>query len=268
MAKEPNYFRAAFLMPANLFAMGAAAVGSLVSGEPMVLVAALGLESLYLGLLSNASTFKRAVRANSGVASKRDAERESQSLLEELSQSQKEHYLALRALRDKILANHQKLPGGRVLAASSEQRVDALLNSFLRLVSTLNHYRKYLSSTDRKQVERELAELEEETKGETNPRLLDVKQKRVEILKKRVQRFQQAEESRELVSHQLAGIEDLLKLTHEQSIAIRDPESLGRQLDVLAAETQATEESVKEMERFIEFTEESGPQLPSGVRVR
>lgn len=266
MAKQPSYIRAAFLMPANLFALGAAAVGSLVVGEPMVAVAALGLESVYLGLLANASTFKRAIRANSGAD--KTVEKETAALIDELSQSQKEHYLALRELRDKILANHQKLPGGRVLAASSEQRVDALLTSFLKLISTLNHYRKYLSATDRKAVEKELSELEEDLRDETNPRLIDVKKKRIEIMKKRIGRFQQAEESRELVSHQLASIEDLLKLTHEQSIAIRDPESLTRQLDALAAETEATEESVREMERFIEFTEEASPHLPGGVRVR
>lgn len=266
VAKEPSYIKAAFMLPANLLALGAAAIGSAVVGEPMVALAALGVESVYLGLLSNAATFKRAVRSKG--PSERNPEKENAALLAELSSSQKEHYLALKELRDKILSNHQKLPGGRVLAASSEQRVDALLNSFLKLISTLNHYRKYLSATDRKAVEKDLQELEEDLAAETNPRLAEVKRKRVEIMKKRIARFQQAEESRELVSHQLASIEDLLKLTHEQSIAIRDPESLTRQLDALAAETEATEESVREMERFIEFTEESVPHLSSGVRVR
>lgn len=265
MAKV-NFIKAAFLMPANLLGLLAAGVGAAVSGEPTVALTALGVEALYLGLMSNAAVFRRAVRAN--VQAQREPDRELAHALDELSPSQKEHYLALKELRDKILANHQKLPGGRVLAASSEQRVDALLSSFVRLLSTLNHYRKYLSATDRKGVEGELAELEADAAQETNPRVKDVKQKRVEILRKRVERFRQAEESREVVSHQLAGIEDLLKLTHEQSISIRDPESLGRQLDALAAEAETTEESVREMERFMEFSEETGPHLPTGERVR
>ena len=104
--------------------------------------------------------------------------------------------------------------------------------------------------------------------GQGNARLKDVKQRRVEILRKRVERFQKAEESRELVSHQLAGIEDLLKLTHEQSIAIRDPESVGRQLERLTEEAQSTEATVREMEQFLDITgEPSGPQLPA-ERVR
>jgi hypothetical protein len=155
-----------------------------------------------------------------------------------------------------------------VLAASSEQRLDALLTSFLRLVTTLNHYREFLNATDRKAVKRELEELEAEVAGDTRERLREVKLKRVEILRKRLERFAQAQESREVVSHQLAGIEDLLKLTHEQSISLRDPDSVGRQLEALTAEVVSTEESVRELERFMDFEEATGPHLTPGTRVR
>ena len=103
---------------------------------------------------------------------------------------------------------------------------------------------------------------------EANPRLKDVKEKRLELLKKRLARFEQAGESREMVSHQLASIEDLMRLTHEQSIAIRDPESVNRQLEALSAEAHATDETVRDMERFLEFTEETSSPLPHGTRVR
>ena len=104
--------------------------------------------------------------------------------------------------------------------------------------------------------------------GEASARLREVKQKRVEILSKRLQRFTQAEESRAVVSHQLASIEDLLRLTHEQSIAIRDPEHVNRQLDALSVEVQATEDTVREMEQFMDFADEAAAPLPHGVRVR
>jgi len=264
--KGSRYLKAAFLMPANLVALGATAVAAVLTGEPAVLLVALGAESLYLGALSSASTFQRAVRAHDWADE--DPEKEAGALFDDLSPSQKEHYAALKGVRDRILENYRKLPGGRVLAATSEQQVDQLLVAFIRLVSTLNHYRKFLGTSDRRQVEQELRELEADAAAEGNPRLKDVKQRRVEILRKRVERFQKAEESRELVSHQLAGIEDLLKLTHEQSIAIRDPESVGRQLERLTEEAQSTEATVREMEQFLDITgEPSGPPLPA-ERVR
>ena len=71
-----------------------------------------------------------------------------------------------------------------------------------------------------------------------------------------------------MVSHQLASIEDLLRLTHEQSIAIRDPEHVTRQLDALSVEVQATEETVREMEHFMDFADETAAPLPHRARVR
>jgi hypothetical protein len=162
------------------------------------------------------------------------------------------------------------MPGGRVLAASSEGRLDALLTSFLRLVSTLNGYRQFLGSADRKELETELAQLEAEVTTDTSEPLREVKTRRIEILRKRVRRYVQAEESREVVSHQLATIEDMLRLTHEQSVAIRDPQVVGEQLSALSAEVAATEESVRDLETFMQVSEElsvvPGPSPRERVR--
>ncbi|MHB8875892.1 MAG: hypothetical protein ACYC8T_19560, partial [Myxococcaceae bacterium] len=167
MAKSPNYIKAAFLMPANLFALAAATIASVITGEPTPFLVAAGAESLYLGLMASAPRFRRAVRANYS-AQEFSSDAESDALLEELAPSQREHYLVLRDLRDKILGNYKKLPGGRVVIASSEQRVDALLAAFLRLLATLNSYRKYLNATDRKPIETELAQLKSEVASEQN----------------------------------------------------------------------------------------------------
>lgn len=267
MARSPNYIKAAFLMPANLVGLGTAAASAAMTGEPLPVLVALGVEGLYLGLVSSMKRFQRAVRAK--TPDDPEAARKAVDALQaDLAPSQREHYQQLLGLKEKILANYRKLPGGKVLEADSEPRLDALLTSFLRLISTLNQYRAYLNSSDREHLEREVRELEEDVARETNPRLKDVKQNRVDILRKRLARFEQASESREVVSHQLAGIEDLMRLTHEQSIAIRDPESVNRQLTVLSAEAEATEESVRQMERFLEFSEETRGPLPHGTRVR
>ncbi|HZH79172.1 MAG TPA: hypothetical protein VEY88_24305, partial [Archangium sp.] len=128
--------------------------------------------------------------------------------------------------------------------------------------------RTYLNSSERQSLEKDVRALESELAQEANPRLKDVKEKRLEILRRRLARFEQANESREVVSHQLASIEDLMRLTHEQSIAIRDPEVVNRQLETLSAEAQATDETVRDMERFLDFSEETSGPLPHGTRVR
>ncbi len=264
--KKRSSLKAALAMPANYFALAAGGIASAAMGDWVPIAAAGGASLLYSLMLSLMPSFRRAVRANleaqlsSDVASPQERE----ALLAELAPSQKEHYDVLRELKGRILDSYGKMPGGRVLVASSERRLEALLTSFLRLVATLNSYRKYLNATDRKAIEEELKMLEADAATEKNERLKEVKSRRVEILKKRVARFVQADESRELVSHQLASIEDVLRLTHEQSIAIRDPEVVSRQLEALTAEVDATEETVREMEQFMQITEElsSSTSLP------
>ncbi len=268
MADSPSFIKAAFMLPANLVGLLTAGASALMTGEPLPALVALGVEGLYLGIVPSMKRFQRAVRARSGDESADPGRKEVDALLAELAPSQREHYQALVGLKEKILENYRRLPAGKVLATDSEPRLNALLTSFLRLVAALNHHRTYLNSTDREQLEKELRELEAEVAQEANPRLKDVKEKRLEILRKRLGRFQQAGESREVVSHQLAGIEDLMRLTHEQSITIRDPETVNRQLDVVSAEVQATDETVREMERFMDFQDEISKPLPHGTRVR
>ncbi len=260
------------MMPANLFALAAGGVASVITGEWVPLVAAGGASMTYFAFLSSLPTFRRAVRANLQAQTSAEvaSPEEEEALVKELADSQREHFGQLKALKARILDEYGKLPGGRVLQASSEPRLDTLLTSFLRLVTTLNGYRRFLNAADKKAVEAELGSLIEALEGEKNERLKEVKSRRVDILKKRLARFVQADESREVVSHQLASIEDLLRLTHEQSISISDPEAVTRQLDVLSAEVAATEETVRDMESFMNLTDElsSTPHGGGPVKVR
>jgi hypothetical protein len=252
--------KAAFLMPANVLALVAGTAASAFLGDWIPLGAALVASLGYSSLLSLMPSFRRAVRANFEAQSEAYSfvatPEESAKYLSDFSTSQRQHFDSLRELKGKILESYRDMPGGRLLAASSEHRLDGLLTSFLRLVSTLNGYRKFLSVVDRKSLEEEVKQLEVEAAQDASERLKEIKYKRIEILRKRITRFVQAEESREVISHQLASIEDVLRLTHEQSIAIRNPEVVSRQLESLTEEVAATEETIKEMESFMQVTEE------------
>ncbi len=257
-------------MPAHWFALVAGGVASWSLGEWTPLVAAGGASALYLVVLSVVPSFRRAVRANFHAHSFSEVAtpEELQALVADLAPSQREHYQQLLELKARILKNYERLPGGRVMIASSEHRLEALLTSFLRLLTTLNSYRKYLNAADQKSVEAEVLSVEKEVNDEKSDRLREVKSKRLEILRKRHARFAQAAESREVVSHQLATIEDMMRLTHEQSIAIRSPEVVERQLESLTAGVEATEETVREMEKFLEFDDATLGPSPQPQRVR
>lgn len=262
---DENYVQSAFLNRANLAVLGGAAVASLALLNPLPILVAAGAELVYLGIVPSLPRFKRAVRARRAEERHSADQEATEAMLEGLSPNQRESYFALHDLRDRILENYRRVPGGNVLADTSAARMDGLLASFVRLLTTLNSYRRYLTNTDRKVIERELAELRvglaDRASGEGD-KVREVKGRRVEILQKRLERFDRAAESRELISHQLASIDDFMRLLHEQSITLRDPDVLGQQLDHLAIEIQATDETVREMEKFAAITEELGPSLP------
>ncbi len=269
-SRPPSYLKAALMMPAHYFALAAGGIASWSLGEWTPLFASAGASALYLVVLSVVPSFRRAVRANFHAHSFSDvaSPEELQALLADLAPSQRQHFQQLTELKVRILKNYERLPGGRVMVETSEHRLEALLTSFVRLLTTLNSYRKYLNSADHKAVEAEVQVVEKELGTETNERLRDVKSKRLEILRKRHARFAQAAESREVVSHQLATIEDMMRLTHEQSIAIRSPEVVERQLESLTAGVEATEETVREMEKFLEFDDATLGPRPQPQRVR
>ena len=262
MSRTSRALRAAFLAPANLIGLATAGGAALLTGQSLPALVALGAEGVYLAAVGLIPPLRRAVGSRAAAPEDEEADR----LLSELAESQREHYFVLRDLHDSILENYRKLPGGGVLAASSEPQLAALLTAFLRLLSTLNDHRRYLGIADRDALRRELRLLESELGGQDNPRLREVQEKRADILRRRLERFSQAEESRAVDSHQLASIEDLVKLTHEQSISIRDPSAVTGMLDALAAEVSATEKTVRELEQFLDVTEE--PAAASGRRTR
>ncbi len=264
MSRRWNVLWAALAAPANVVGLATAGGAALLTGHSLPALVALGAEAFYLAAVGLVPSLRRAV----GSRPSRPEDEEVERLLAELAESQREHYFVLRDLRDSILENYRKLPAGGVLAASSESQLAALLTAFLRLLSTLNDHRRYLGIADREALRRELTLLESELGAQDNVRLREVQEKRADILRRRLERFAQAEESRAVVSHQLASIEDLVRLTHEQSISIRDPAAVTGMLDALAAEVSATEKTVRELEQFLDVTEEPGASAGRRTRVR
>ncbi len=274
MATAGTYLRAAVSHPWNLLMLSAGAVASLITSSEVPLMMAAGLELAYLGIIPANERFRKAIDARLHREKRKHESRRSEGMLDELAGNQREHYLSLRQLAERIKANYRKHEDthGSLLMEQSQTKIDTLLNAFLKLLVTLNDYRRYLNATDRRMIERDLHELEADlaSGGGSSEAVREIKKKRIEILKKRLERFTKAEESREVISHQLASIEDMLRLVHEQSITIRDPAAITQQLDALTLEVEETENTVREMERFLELTAEAQalPAPPQQVKVR
>lgn len=252
-----RYLQAALRHPVSVTLLAVGGGLALLGGGEAPLLVAGGLELAWLGWMAGDARFRRAVDARVASRVRRDDRRRSEALLAELAPNQREHFVSLRALADRIDANYRRLPGHGPLLADSRPKIEALLGAFLRLLVTWNDHRRFLGVTDRRAIERDLAELRQGLDAGAEA-VREIKRKRVEILEKRLERFRSAEENREAIAHQLASIEDVLRFVHEGSITLRDPAAITRQLDALTVEVEATEATVREMDRFLGLAEEAG----------
>ncbi len=257
LPSRPSYTREAFLNRFNLTALGVAVGLSAVTVNPVPLILAAGAELVYLGTVPGSRRFRKAIDARHHRKRRLRSYSDDAEVYRGLSPRQQATVDALKELRDNIHANYRRLGrGSQLLASPSLVKIDNLLSSFLRLLEQLNAYRRYLGATDRGRIERELEDLATDVEAEENERLREIKSRRLKILEQRHCRFLRAEENREVISHQLAAIEDILRLIHEQSLTASDPQDISRLLDTLAVEVEETEGTIKEMESFLRIQTE------------
>lgn len=256
------YVHAAFRHPWHILALVVGLIVALAADGPWFFYGLLAAEVAYLAVVPRTPRFRRAVDAKHARRQRRLQRRRNEMLLNELAPAQREFFLGLQNLAARIKINYERMDGASaLLMQQSQARIDALLQAFLKLLVSLNDYRRYLGDTDRQLIERDLGSLEKEA-SEGSEAVREIKQRRIDILRKRIERFDKAEETRELISHQLASIEDILRLVHEQSITLRDPAAINRQLDALAIEVEETENTIHELEHYLELASEANVIAP------
>ncbi len=123
----------------------------------------------------------------------------------------------------------------------------------MRLLYTAHAHREYLKSLNPDQVRGEVASLEKSLANEP-PKVQEINQRRIEILRKRVEKFEKIRENRQVIDAQCAAIEDVLQLIRDQSVTMRDPQEVAAQLDHLVQDVEQTEQSVREMEEIFALT--------------
>ena len=76
----------------------------------------------------------------------------------------------------------------------------------------------------------------------------EINKKRIEILTKRLEKFDKISENRKVVDAQCSAIEDVLMLVRDQSVTMRDPQQVSDRLDSLVHDVEQTEETVQQVE--------------------
>ncbi|MBI4903679.1 MAG: hypothetical protein HY820_08590 [Acidobacteria bacterium] len=248
-----NYFKAAFLWQYNLILLGGAAALSLVSQSALPLLLASGLELMYLSLVPNNARFQRMVRAHLLSDQRRAKANESKAILRALPIQVQERFDAVSQTGAEIKSNYAASASStQWISSPLEQRLDHILDGYVRLLHAAHLQANYLSNADPSSIDRDLAKVKKENASAT-ARVKEINDKRIDILTRRLEKFQKIRESFDVTEAQLAATEDVLKLIRDQSITMRDPQQISAQLDTLVQGVEQTEQTMKEMESIVEL---------------
>jgi hypothetical protein len=254
-AEEPNYLAHAFKSQYNLIGLGTALGFAVLSGTLLPIIVAAGVEMIVLPLVSGSQRFQRLVRARtSEEAEEKDAARqrmEASEMLQYMPDVERQRYRVLQALTTEIRQNYKGMDSSsQMLLEQLVEKLDFLLNFYLRMRYSLTRYHNYFSNTDPERIQERIAMLEHEVRSGPE-RVQQIKARTRSVLLKRLDRYQKAIENRDLIDAQTETVQEVLQLLRDQSYSMRDPRSITEQIDGLVSSAEETERGVKDMEDIL-----------------
>jgi hypothetical protein len=253
--EEPNYLAQAFKSQYNLIGLGTALGFAILAGSALPLLLAAGVQMVVLPLVAGSERYQRLVRARMLEEHASETERrrhlEANEMLRELPEDERQRYHGLSTLAQEIRENYRGLDASsRILLDEVVQKLDFLMSFYLRMRYSLTRYDSYLAPTDPGRIEQRIKDLEREAR-EGPPRIQAIKARTKGVLLKRLERYQKAEENRQLVDAQTETVQEVLQLLRDQSFSMRDPRTITEQLDGLVSAAEETERGVKDMEDIL-----------------
>lgn len=276
MEEQAPKYHAEFLKSPYHAALGLLTLGAgFMSGMALPLIAGATLYTLGWIYLPDMPFFRRWVDRRYDN-SKRTAEMQKvadfvqrrESLVNCLSPNRRERYRSLSrvcrdietASSDSAMASTETAPDPRL------RKLDELMWTFLRLLGIEESLERFLDTERREDVpamvkdaEAEAARLTKEVdtlkgKGdsalETKQRYLNSRLERLDVLRKREQRTEQAEANLQLVVSEQDRLEQQIKLIRADAVATKNAETLTARIDATVEHLDQTNKWLSEMDEF------------------
>jgi hypothetical protein len=248
-----NFVKEALNWQYNWIGLAGAAAFALISGTGLPLVLAAGLELIYLSLVPQSSRFRRLVRSWKYAEEKRLHEQRLAAIFHELPAEMRKRYVELEELCRDIQANYARLSStSQIFVQNMGERLQGLLQAYLRLLSSQHHHEEYLFTAEPAQIQHEIARLQGALDSDA-PKVQEINRKRIEILSKRLEKFEKIRENRQVIEAQCGATEDVLGLIRDQSVTVRDPQEVSHQLETLLHDVEETEQAVREVEAIFDL---------------
>ena len=259
-----NYVKAAFHWQYNLITLAGAVGFAVVSASGLPLLLAAGAELIYLSTVPQNSRFQRLVRSWQYAEQKKQQQRG----LSACSANYRPRCAAampawMLSARPSARIAERLSSTSQMFAEQMESKLDGLSQSYVRLLNSAFHHRQYLNTTNPDIIRKEAAALQADLEKEP-VKVQEINRKRIEILGKRIEKFDKIKENCQIVDAQCAAIEDVLQLIRDQSVTMRDPQQISEHLDNLVKDVEQTEETVREVEGIFDLSPLGMPDFDPG----
>jgi chromosome segregation ATPase len=245
---QTHYVKAAFKWQYNWISLIGAAAFAIISGSALPLLLAAGLELMYLSIVPQNPRFRRLVRSWQFSDEQAKHQEQLRDMLRSLSPEMQSRYVHCAQICGMIRQNFAQLSSqSQIFLQQIDTSLQGLLNGYARLLVAAAQQQQYQKSTTQEDIKRELASLQKSLNSEP-PRVQEINQKRIEILNKRLEKFDKISENRKVVDAQIAAVEDVLMLVRDQSVTMRDPQQVSDRLDSLVHDVEQTEQTVQQVE--------------------
>ena len=287
---EPTTSRwRAFLQSPHHAVMALATLGAgFATGEPLYFVA--GATAYVLGwvylpdmrifqqwLAKRASAETNAVEAAELAQFKKRRE----ALLGSLSSPLRERYhLLAKVCRDIEKAAAENELGSEFSLTSDTRlrKIDELMWMYLRLLSMQQSLQTFLETERHEDLAGSLADAEEETRAleaevkslgntaasDNKQRLLESRRDRLDVLRKRMERVQEAESNLELVLSEQERLAEQIKLIRADAVATKSASAVRARIDASVEHLNETNKWLSEMDQFRDLAGDL-PMVPTRV---
>jgi hypothetical protein len=246
--KELNFVKEAFKVQYNWIALAGMGALALISASALPLIVAGGLELMYLAAVSQNSRFQRLVRSWKFAEEQQAKEQSLSELLRSLPEDMQGRYANLARVCSSIRNNYSQLSStSQIFVQQMDSRLQGLMRGYARLLLAAWQQRQYLKTSDADAIKKAITLLQQHMTADP-PKVQEINKRRIEILTKRVEKYQKIVENRQVVDAQCSAVEDVLQLVRDQSVTMRDPQQVSDQLANLVHDVEQTEQTVQQVE--------------------
>lgn len=248
------YLKLAFANPYNLSLLLGGVTASVLTGNPLPGLVALGGEALWL-LHGSDSKYLRRILWDPRLEKIRLA-MEAQDRNEKMKDLPDSEQERVRGLVDreqqinKLAASNPTFTGD--LLRTELVKTHKLVESFLEMALTVNRYENYLGTVDSAALERDMARWHDRsTAQQASDQERDIAQKNFAVIQKRVERVNEITRYLGVARAQLDLIENSFQLIADQIVTMQSPNELSGQLDDLLDGVDSIRQTAVDTEKLL-----------------